>query len=80
MHEIIPYLWLGDHSDAQNISEDISLIVNCTRNIPFFSESASKIRVPVDDTPDDNEFILHAWMQTDLFDKMLSSAIILLYF
>jgi predicted protein tyrosine phosphatase len=70
--EIIPHLWLGDYKDAEHVSYETKLIVNCTDNIPFFSCDASHIRIEVDDIPEDNHKLFKAWTETDVFESMLN--------
>jgi atypical dual specificity phosphatase len=68
--EVIPFLWLGDYNDAQHVSSEIKLIVNCSKNIPFFSYNTTNIRLAIDDTPDDSVLLLKEWIETDLFDNI----------
>jgi predicted protein tyrosine phosphatase len=68
--EIIPHLWLGDHNDAEYVSVDTRVVVNCTKNIPFYSQDTINIRIAIDDIPDDAYELLDAWVNTDLFDTM----------
>lgn len=70
--EIFPHLWLGDYKDAEHVPFETKLVVNCTKNIPFFSKDAQNIRIDVDDTPDDTDIMLNAWTKTDLFESMLN--------
>lgn len=65
---IIPRIWLGDVDAAHNVSfltkESIDIVVNCTPNHPFISDSiviASDItflRIPVYDSLLERDFIL----------------------
>ena len=51
-HIILPNLSIGDAVDARSAATSLKagLIVNCTRDIPFFSPDACVgIRLPVDD-------------------------------
>lgn len=61
--EIVPHLWLGDYKDAEHVSPNVRLVVNCTRNVPFFGENTTNIRIPVDDLDDEAEqaSILSHW-------------------
>jgi hypothetical protein len=68
--EIIPFLFLGEYKDAENVSLNTKLIINCTKNIPFFSYDSTNIRIPIDDTPDDSDVLLNVWKETDLFDNI----------
>ena len=54
-NEILPGLWVGNYQSAYDTqflkSNNISVIVNCTKDIPFLDEfSFSCYRVPVDDS------------------------------
>lgn len=69
-HEIIPHLLLGDAKDAEHMSADIKLVVNCTKNLPFFSPDTQQIRIAVDDIPDDNDAIIRYWRDPALFDSI----------
>lgn len=70
--EIIPHLFLGDYKDAEHVPFETKLVVNCTKNIPFFSNDATNIRISVDDIPDDNPEMLCAWTTSDVFDQMVN--------
>lgn len=70
--EIIPFLFLGNFKDAEHVSLNTKLIVNCTRNIPFFYCELINIRIPIDDTPDDADILFRVWTQTDLFDNIIN--------
>lgn len=53
-----PYnLWIGSKADSENVAaarrNGVSLIVNCTRDLPFVVPRVSRLRVPVDDDPAD---------------------------
>jgi predicted protein tyrosine phosphatase len=74
--EIIPFLFLGDYKDAEHLSLNTKLVVNCTKNIPFFShDSKTNIRISVDDTPDDADILLNVWTTSDLFDNITNHII-----
>ncbi len=50
---ILPGLYLGNWQDAQRLT-DVGLVVNCTKDIPFYASSATlPYRIPVDDAPYD---------------------------
>lgn len=54
-NEILPGLWVGNYKSAHDTqflkANNISVIVNCTKDIPFIDEfSFSCYRVPVDDS------------------------------
>ena len=50
-HEIIPNLYLGNKNSACNelLLKKIYLVVNCTHNIPFYSDKTINYRVNVSD-------------------------------
>jgi len=52
-HEIIPGLWLGNKKAAANTQflkkNKISVVFNCTKELPFDSSIQRTYRVPVDD-------------------------------
>lgn len=62
--EIIPGLWIGSEGDSQDASfiarHDIGLVVNATGNIPMqdFGPDVRTFRIPVDDSPRENEVML----------------------
>jgi protein-tyrosine phosphatase len=51
MHQILTNLYIGDIQDAQQARGQIrpGLVVNCSKDIPFFDPTAMTIRIPVDD-------------------------------
>lgn len=67
--EIIPHLFLGDANDAIHASMDVKLVINCTKNIPFYISDAQQIRVNVNDDGNDTEFIKQYWTD-ELFDAI----------
>lgn len=62
--QIIPGLWIGSEGDSRSKSfvsrNDVALIVNATANIPFqdFGEDVDTYRIPVNDSPMENEVML----------------------
>lgn len=52
-HEIIPCLWLGNAAAARDEmwlrSQGITVVFNCTKDIPFANLPIKKYRLPVDD-------------------------------
>ena len=61
--QIGPYkLWIGSRVDSLNRvaaqRHDVGLIVKCTRDIPFSVPGVKRVRVPVDDIPDDAAVML----------------------
>lgn len=58
-HEILPRLWLGNKAASQNDgwlrAQGITVIFNCTKDIPFISTERSLYRIPVDDNLQQDE-------------------------
>lgn len=52
-NEIIPNLWLGNATDAQQVPwiNQFDIIINCTKDLPFCLENThcKNIRIPIDD-------------------------------
>ncbi len=67
--EIIPHLFLGDANDAIHASIDVTLVVNCTKNLPFYSPETQKFRISVDDDGNDVDLIKEHWTDS-LFDAI----------
>jgi protein-tyrosine phosphatase len=67
--EIIPHLFLGDANDAIHASIDVKLVVNCTKNLPFYSPETQKIRIDVDDDGNEVDLIQGHWTES-LFDAI----------
>lgn len=60
---IQPYnLWVGSERDSGNAAaarrHGVTLVVNCTRDLPPLLQNVTHLRVPVDDTPDDAPVML----------------------
>lgn len=56
--KIEPYaLWIGSRQDSRNKTaaarHGVTLVVNCTRDLPFVLPRVRHVRVPVDDHADD---------------------------
>lgn len=69
--EILPHLLLGDAGDACVIPENTKLVVNCTKECPFYvvDGSVSLHRIPIDDDGNETHLIAKHWTQ-DLFDNI----------
>jgi protein-tyrosine phosphatase len=64
VHEIIPHLWLGNRAISKNANffkqKDISLVINCSKDIPNTFEKNPNIRyirIPIDDYLQVEDFI-----------------------
>lgn len=60
--QILPGLWLGDITSAHDINflkkQNISVIINCTKDIPFTNHlDVYKYRLPVDDSLKNEDII-----------------------
>lgn len=69
--EIITNLYVGDYRDAQNLS-DISFVINCTSDIPFYSRTIQSVRIPLHDTPtiEQNKILYDAIFDDVLFNRI----------
>lgn len=71
-------IFVGNRVSAQKYNKDFSLIINCSIDIPFYSESLEqlKIRIPVDDSPE-YALYLYSFLKTnktlDLIDNYYKS-------
>ena len=58
-HEIIPRLWLGNSKASMNEdfirNNNIVVVFNCTKNLPFSPIIPTKYRIPVDDNLEEAE-------------------------
>jgi len=58
-HEILPGLWLGNKGASQDRGwlqgNQISVIFNCTKDLPFVDTSLTLYRVPLDDNLEPSE-------------------------
>jgi protein-tyrosine phosphatase len=70
MHEVCDRLFVGDFHDAQSVEKfehtKFGLVVNCTKDIPFFSTSLSNdrlVRIPINDDGSEktNQTLLEAF-------------------
>ena len=76
--EILPNLWLGSILAAKNKSffdaNNINIVVNCSTDIPFYSNYTVNVRVPVNDNlkPEEIEKLLkYLPITTDFINKNL---------
>lgn len=58
-HEILPRLWLGNAAASRDTEwlqrNNINVIFNCTKDIPFTNLRVKKYRLPVDDNLEEEE-------------------------
>ena len=84
--QILPGLWIGSKADSQSFTflhkNRISLVVNCTADLPTTLPEFMKIpcvRVPVDDTPSEcRTFANHAPAALFRLDEALNSRVAVL--
>jgi protein-tyrosine phosphatase len=69
--EILPHLLLGNATDAMAVSHNTKMVVNCTKEYPFYVDSAytHTHRIPVDDDGYETHLIGGYWTQ-ELFDNI----------
>lgn len=58
-NEIITNLWLGNIIDSRNIEflNNIDIVINCSKNIPFNNEKNTQVRIKVDDNLEKQEIV-----------------------
>ena len=58
-NEILTNLWLGNIIDSRNIDflNNIDIVINCSKNIPFSNKQNQQIRIKVDDNLEKNEIV-----------------------
>lgn len=51
MIQIVPNLFIGNDTDAKEFADVVDIVINCTKDIPFFNKKHTpiQIRVPVND-------------------------------
>ena len=58
-HEILPGLWLGNAKASMDENfihrNNIRVVFNCTKNLPFSPMIPNKYRIPVDDNLEEEE-------------------------
>lgn len=59
--EILPHLFLGDSNDAIHLSINTRCVVNCTKNLPFYSTDVQQIRIPIDDDGNETRLLSLYW-------------------
>jgi protein-tyrosine phosphatase len=65
--EIIPNLYIGNRNASLELFPVLSLIVNCTRDLPIFKNS---IRIPIDDSPDWNFDFNNLMIETNVLEHI----------
>jgi len=65
--EIIPNLYIGNRNASLELFPGLSLIVNCTRDLPLLKNS---IRIPIDDSPDWNIDLIKIIIETNILEHI----------
>lgn len=75
-HEIIPGIWLGNRAAAHDTaflrSNNISVVFNCTKDVPFSPAILRQYRVPVHDNLDPVEIKNMERMAPEIVYKLVS--------
>jgi rhodanese-related sulfurtransferase len=75
-HEIIPRLWLGNMTASMEEDfirgNNIQVVFNCTKNLPFSPMIPIKYRVPVDDNLEEEEIRNMELWSTEIAYKILA--------
>jgi predicted protein tyrosine phosphatase len=74
MDEVIDNLFVGSANSASSIIH-FSLVVNCTRDIPFPKYETKCLRIPVDDSPDNAEYFIEYMNKTCVLEQIHESLI-----
>jgi len=75
-NEIIPRLWLGDAKASMDEyfikRNNITVVFNCTKNLPFSPMIPIKYRIPVDDNLEENEIRNMELWSSEIAYKIMS--------
>ena len=69
--EILPHLFLGNSNDAMHLHNNIKCVINCTKNLPFYSSDTQQVRIPIDDDGSETDLIINYWTR-ELFDTIIN--------
>jgi hypothetical protein len=69
MAEVINNLFVGSANSVSSMLK-FSLIVNCTKDIPFPKYETKCIRVPVDDSPDNSPYFIEYIQGLNILEKI----------
>lgn len=70
MTQIIDNIYLGDCYDSKNVDNKFGLIVNCTPDLPFYSNSTINLRLAVSDFGNPNEIAIMINELPLIFDEI----------
>jgi hypothetical protein len=75
-NEILPRLWLGNAKASMNedfiIKNNITVVFNCTKNLPFSPMIPIKYRIPVDDNLEEEEIRNMELWSSEIAYKMMT--------
>jgi dual specificity phosphatase 12 len=75
-HEIIPRLWLGNAKASMDEDfirqKNITVVFNCTKNLPFSPMIPIKYRIPVDDNLEEEEIRNMELWSSEISYKMMT--------
>ena len=75
-NEILPRLWLGNAKASMNedfiIKNNITVVFNCTKNLPFSPMIPIKYRIPVDDNLEEEEIRNMEQWSSEIAYKMMT--------
>jgi dual specificity phosphatase 12 len=75
-NEIIPRLWLGNAKASMNEDfirqKNITVVFNCTKNLPFSPMIPIKYRIPVDDNLEEQEIRNMELWSSEISYKMMT--------
>ena len=73
-NEILTNLWLGDIKDSKHIEfiNNIDVIINCTKNLPFINKSKKCLRINVEDNLKKIE-IINLYKYLDSITKVIDN-------
>jgi protein tyrosine phosphatase len=78
-HEIIPRLWLGNAKASMDEDfirqKNITVVFNCTKNLPFSPMIPIKYRIPVDDNLEEEEIRNMELWSSEISYKMMTEYI-----
>ena len=68
--ETIKNLFIGNKLSADSHSEKFSLVVNCSKDIPFSNKCKEGIRIPVNDNGEDINALLNYMLNTNALEQI----------
>ena len=69
-NEIVDNLFLGNKNAAESHSDRFSLIINCSKDIPFSKQCKQGIRIPINDDPGEVINLLNYMKNTTILEQI----------